>query len=403
MFPADAELVRLADQCVMCGLCLPHCPTYRVGRIEAEGPRGRIALARAMASGTLEPTPSATRHLDQCLGCLSCEVVCPSQVRYGAMLDRVRSGLVASGAGIGKRADAFQRLLHDPVRLTRLARIGAWLRADRWVPRFARLLPPGRWRRLAEVQPAVPPLPGRVALARTAPACGRIALFRGCVASVHDRDTLAAARHLLEASGYEVAETGADCCGALPRHAGLAAQADVQAASTRARLRATGADTVLCCASGCFGDLRAAVGDDARVFDVHAFLAADAGFAALRFRALPARAALHRPCTQVNVVDHEEAIARLLARIPALLVTPLPLQPRCCGAAGSYFIEHAAIADALRDEKLDQARALAPDLLLTTNIGCRIHLDNGLRARAANVPVLHPLALLAQQLDNADA
>ena len=37
-----------------------------------------------------------------------------------------------------------------------------------------------------------------------------------------------------------------------------------------------------------------------------------------------------------------------LARIPRLSIVDLPLQPRCCGAAGSYFIENPGIADALR-------------------------------------------------------
>jgi len=76
---ADPRLLELADQCVMCGLCLPHCPTYRIGLDEAESPRGRIALARSIASGRIAPGPVATRHLDQCLACLSCEEVCPSR------------------------------------------------------------------------------------------------------------------------------------------------------------------------------------------------------------------------------------------------------------------------------------------------------------------------------------
>lgn len=396
--PAAAHLVALADQCVKCGLCLPHCPTYRVGETEAESPRGRIALARGLASGAMAPSPALVEHLDQCLACLSCQVVCPSGVRYGELIEGIRADM--AGRPLPPRHPSW---LHDPRKLVALARLGAFVRAGRWLPRLAALLPAGSfWRRIARTQPGLPQplrLPARPAVGATR---GTVALFRGCVASVYDADTLAASRLLLEAAGYGVVETLArHCCGALPRHAGEALSADRHAAATREALLASGARMVLSSASGCHGDLRDHVAaGDLEVLDIHAFLAADEGFAALRFRPLAARAALHLPCTQVNVVGDTAPIRQLLGRIPALEVQVLPLQPRCCGAAGSYFIEQPAIADALQAEKLAQAAALAPDLLLTTNIGCRIHLGNGLRASGTALPLRHPLALLAQQLDN---
>lgn len=400
----DARLLALTDQCVMCGLCLPHCPTYRVDAIEAESPRGRIALARALATGSLAPTPSALLHLDQCLGCLSCQKVCPSQVQYEEILVRTRAALTETRPAVRGASGLIRRVLRNPMRLTALARLGAALHAGRWLPLLARLLPrKSIWRRLALTQPASPRAVEWTAAQPDAHPRGRVALFRGCVASVLDRDTFAAGQRLLEALGYEVVETtGTYCCGALPRHAGDVAAAQIEATRTRDALQATGAEVVLVSASGCFGDLRDQVlaGGAPRVADINAFLAGDSGLAALRFKPLAKRAALHLPCTQVNVVGEVTAIRALLARIPELGVLTLPEQPRCCGAAGSYFIEHPQIADRLRDEKLDQARALAPDLLLTTNIGCRLHLGNGLRERDATIPVLHPLALLAQQLDN---
>jgi glycolate oxidase iron-sulfur subunit len=236
---------------------------------------------------------------------------------------------------------------------------------------------------------------GRCSAARAA--SGR----KRSVASVYDRDTHEAARRLLEALGYDVrVPHGTPCCGTLARHAGDAEAADRQAAMTRSALAATHASTVLVSATGCFGELRDHASRDQAIVDVHAFLARDPELPRLRFRPLAARVALHLPCTQVNVVGEIASIRALLARIPNLDVVELPLQPRCCGAAGNYFAEHPAIATRLRDEKLAQALEIEPDLVLTTNIGCRIHLGAGLRERGVSPRVMHPLALLAQQLEN---
>ncbi|HVT31077.1 MAG TPA: (Fe-S)-binding protein [Rhodanobacteraceae bacterium] len=390
-------LLALADQCVMCGLCLPHCPTYRISLDEAESPRGRIALARSLASGRLPPAGPAWRHLDQCLACRSCEIVCPSGVRYGEIIERSR----AAEARIRPRR-GLDRWLGDPDGLVALARVGAWLRADRWLPALGRLLPrTSPLGALARAVPRAPALPQRAPARPAGRQRGTVALFRGCVASVYDRDTHAAARFLLEALGYDVrVPEGSPCCGTLARHAGDTDAATRQNALVRDALAATGAATVLVSATGCFGELRDRASSDQSIVDIDAFLARDAGLARLRFRPLAARVALHLPCTQVNVVGEVASIRALLARIPNLDVIDLPLQPRCCGAAGNYFAEHPAIATRLRDEKLDQALEAGPDLVLTTNIGCRIHLAAGLRERGVSPRVMHPLALLAQQLEN---
>ena len=51
---------RLMD-CIHCGLCLSQCPTYAERGVEADSPRGRIYLMRALYEGRVEPTPEVTQ------------------------------------------------------------------------------------------------------------------------------------------------------------------------------------------------------------------------------------------------------------------------------------------------------------------------------------------------------
>lgn len=399
----DHDLRALTDQCVMCGLCLPQCPTYRLDRNESESPRGRIAIARMLASGSLQPTPATLAHLDHCLGCLSCQKVCPSQVRYGEILAQTR----AMTASLRKEHGRWRRWLTRPRALRLLAGIAASLRAADWLPRFAGILPKGSLlRRLAREMPRIAAPTQHATYISAETSRGSIILFPGCVARVFDRDTLAAGRRLLEAIGYRVIEpTGDVCCGALSLHSGDPQAARDIAQHTRGILESGEATTVLVSASGCLGSLRdqTMAGSRLRVEDVIDFLIRDPAFATLRFRPIACRAALHLPCTQINVGSGATPLRNLLSRIAGLEILELPEQPRCCGAAGSYFLSQPERADRLRDEKLDQVTMQAPDLLLTTNIGCRIFLDNGLRQRDSGIPVLHPLALLAQQLETSSS
>ncbi|MGH8165468.1 MAG: 4Fe-4S dicluster domain-containing protein, partial [Rhodanobacteraceae bacterium] len=62
------RIAALADECVKCGLCLPHCPTYALEATETESPRGRIALAAGATSGALSGGFDLRLHLDHCLG-----------------------------------------------------------------------------------------------------------------------------------------------------------------------------------------------------------------------------------------------------------------------------------------------------------------------------------------------
>ena len=82
---------ELARQCVSCGLCLPHCPTFDLLAAESDGPRGRIHIMQRLVAGDLT-VEEAREPLDRCLGCRACETACPSDVQYGQLLEIARDG-----------------------------------------------------------------------------------------------------------------------------------------------------------------------------------------------------------------------------------------------------------------------------------------------------------------------
>lgn len=400
---AEARIAALAAQCVKCGLCLPHCPTYRLAASEAESPRGRIAFAQALAEGKLEGTPSVLAHLDQCTACMACERVCPSEVRYGDLITTTRAWLKDTGkASRGGRSlgrlFGHAQLLGALLRAANLPGLRQILQSR--VMR-ALLRPFGLDHAVAEL-PRLPRVEAMPARASALPH-GRVGLFLGCVAASADRDVHAAAQTLLRALGYEVVLPSAQgCCGALALHHGDAAQADRRALALRAAFAGANVDTLVVSASGCFGTLRDHVFANSaiRVREIHEFIDADARFGDLKFGPLAESVALHTPCTQRNVARADGAIARSLARIPRLRIDALPAPPGCCGAAGDYFLRHPDIADTLRAQTLDAVLTPQPDRLVTSNVGCRIFLGNGLRQRQIHIPVTHPIVLLAQQLEN---
>ena len=376
---ASDPLVALADRCVQCGLCLPACPTYGQARTEAESPRGRIALARAWQLGTIEATTIGDSHLDHCLGCRSCEAVCPAGVQYGQLLVAARARQRA------RRAPAWRQrwiegLAARPRALARL--LGLYRRVHPWLP--------ARWRPL----PA-PPRP--LSAPALADAGTDVAIFVGCVAGPYEAGLRQALARCCAALGIAVHEPLTQgCCGSLHAHAGDAARARDLAAHNRAAF--AGAGTVLTLASGCHESVADALAGTAQVNDAIQFLDEQlrARPRSLRWRRCEERIAVHLPCTQRNVVRSVPALRRLLAAVPGLEVIELDAGHGCCGAAGLQMLDDPQRAGEFREPLLRQLRDSGATRLLSANIGCRLHLAQG-----TALAVQHPLEFLAGLLEPA--
>ena len=378
--------------CVQCGLCLPHCPTFRVTGEEAASPRGRIALMRTVHWDGAEVDGAFVDFMDACVQCRGCETACPSAVPFGHLMEQTREALAEQRPSYQPRwRRAGYRLLawHGPL----VAGSRALGLAQR-----TRIVPKSLSARLG--------LPLRIPLRQpTLEASGSdVWLFTGCVMDAWQRDVHAAAKRVLEAAGAGVAlpdtRRGAGCCGALHGHAGLGTQARRLASAVMDSL--PGDAPILVDSAGCGAALKGyghlldtpeAADFSARVFDIHEWVAANLDRLPARHRlAAGGRpVAVQDPCHLRHVQHVHGAVRAALAPFVSELVE-LDDEGLCCGAGGAYSVLHPDLAGDIRTRKLASIARSGATVTASANPGCALHLAG------AGLDVRHPMQLIDEAL-----
>lgn len=387
--------------CVACGLCLPHCPTYRVTGEEAASPRGRIAAMRAVQRDGAAADDTFAGFMTACVQCRGCETACPSGVPFGRLMSTTRETLAGEGperpesnAAAGRPARPLRwglAVLGHPKALRALTVMGALGQRLGVIP-SARLGMPGRLPLRRAPLVASPDRDDAVA--------DEVWLFTGCVMDAWQRPVHAAAQRVLEAAGARVRFPGdrAACCGALHEHAGLGEQARRLAERTMAAF--PGEAPVLVDSAGCGAMLRgydhllgtpAAETFSARVLDVHEWLAAHVDrLTAQPHRRLTERVAVQDPCHLRHVQRAHQHVRTVL--VPFADLAELDDEGLCCGAGGAYALAHAEMAGAIRDRKVAAIERTGAPVVASANPGCSLHLQRPLAERG--ITIRHPVELI---------
>jgi glycolate oxidase iron-sulfur subunit len=394
--------------CVHCGLCLSSCPTYVETGRETSSPRGRIYLMRGVAEGRLPLGETLAEEAHLCLGCRACETACPSGVRYGAMVERVRHEVHEAGLRRGVapwlERTLLRRLVAHPARLhvaMGLLRLAQRLALDR----IARPLLPRRLRDAQALVPRVPEAAARAPMPEQIPAVGevrgRVALFVGCVMPELFGDVNRETGRVLAANGFEVSlPPSQGCCGALHAHAGDGDFAHTLARQNLAAFAAPELEAVILNSAGCGAAMRD-VGDwlpeegpalASRVRDVCEWLDTR-GFTAPLGR-IEARVCYDDPCHLLHGQGVGAAPRRLLRAIPGIEWVEHDDPGACCGAAGTYNVTQPEMSQAVLARKLESLAAVDPDLIVTGNPGCLMQLRAGVARTGLRAEVIHPVTLL---------
>lgn len=382
--PTAAEL----DACVECGLCLPHCPTFRLTGDETASPRGRLNAMAAVSAGILPLDRTVAGVFQFCLQCRACEAACPSLVPFGRAMEGARAEVAAviSGSRMRRRlAGRWVGRRRLVAAVTNLAALGQRFGAARWLPgRLGRGL-----RGMRRLSLRTHSRVGTVA-APAGESRGTVGLLAGCVMDPWFDGVHRALTAVLLAAGYRVVvPTGQTCCGALAAHEGLPEA--VTAMGDRNRSAFAGVDLVVVAAAGCSAHLAAhpigapvedAVVTVARLLDEGRLPVAEPD---------GRRVGVHDPC-------HHRQAQRIVAA-PRTIVRaaghdPVELDPdaMCCGAAGLWSLGHPAESGRLGRRAADTVVATGVATVVSANPGCEMQLRAHL---GAQIRIAHPVEVYA--------
>ncbi|HSS21448.1 MAG TPA: heterodisulfide reductase-related iron-sulfur binding cluster [Pyrinomonadaceae bacterium] len=407
--------------CIHCGLCLEACPTYVITGDENDGPRGRLYLMRAVGEGRLAPSSASfERHIDRCLGCRACEMVCPAGVEYGQLLEAARSELfqVDAKRGLSYRLLRFvlKHVWLHPARLRFAFAVARFIR-DSGLAGLTRKTGLGRLlSKRFEFATALlessakkteaHPTPANVVEEKSGSASG-VMLFTGCVgAGLFARVNEATVR-VLQANGFAVVVPRDQiCCGALHAHAG-----DLEGAQKLARQNITAFESktesaaVITNAGGCGAMLRS----------YEHLLAGDPEFAGsaaefsqrvrdvsqqLETVAMKRVSNSNTPTVTYDASCHllygQGAGQAPLKMLEAAGVNLMPLEgsDRCCGGAGIYNLMEPDLSGKVLEQKLAHIQATDAKIVATGNPGCQMQIGAGATLAGMHVSTCHPVELL---------
>lgn len=382
---------KILRSCVHCGFCLSSCPTYGLLGDELDSPRGRIYLIKSALEGN-PVSANSLDHLDRCLTCRSCETTCPSGVEYGHLLDIGREFFEQASP-----RNPWQRLVRFTLRksLTTPWMFNAAIKALPFL------------RHSKAVKFSVEELALQQQLRdRSETMQQSVLLISGCIQPALAPNINQASIKVLNKLGFNVLQTPqAQCCGAIEQH--LSGHKDALK-QVKANVDAwcdyldQGVQAIISNASGC----------GAMIKDYVHLLRNERDYVEKAKRVVEAthdisefllkqdlsilthydnqKITFHSPCTLQHGQKLQGVVEKTLRKL-GYRVNPVQDAHLCCGSAGTYSIFQPEISKQLRTNKLENLLVKDPEIIVTANIGCLMHLQKG-----TDTPVKHWIELFSE-------
>lgn len=403
---------KVIRECVKCGVCQAHCPTYLVNRREGTVARGKIALAAALLDGEAGLEKRLQEDIGMCLMCGSCVAKCPGKVPTNEIVGAIRRQ-ITDNQGLSPLGKGVATLLSSPALMKTLGKGGALLSPlvlhkvpdssglrlrfptaamkDRTLPRIAfRNL----FDRVKEFYPGSPDKPV-------------VGFFAGCsIAYVYPEigeHMVAILRHL----GYSVSIPRAQrCCGIPALSSGNGRLVEELAEANVAAFRQRAVEHIVTACGSCNGGIgeyyhgmKADYGDfTGKVIDFTVLLKMAGLFEELAgMEKWPERARVtyHDPChlkTQGITREPRE----LLRSLPNVDFVEMEHASSCCGLGGTFSVHHYECSKAIGARKVPGLKESGASQIATACPGCIMQLQDIVNHAGLKIKAVHILELLAQ-------
>lgn len=405
--------------CMHCGMCLPHCPTYALTPLEKANPRGRIALIKAVADGELEITDGFVEAMSYCLNCRACETACPAGVKYGELQEAARAQIQIFNQEKHQQ-NHFQKFMLGTVftsnALLKMMGYSLWLYEKsglQWLTRSMKILNlfAPHLAKLEELSPKVklPFSDSTIPEKWTPPGTikYKVGLITGCIMNMTFPDVNRDTAEVLYRNHCEIyAPKTQVCCGSLHGHNGDLDTARILAKRNIDVFEKAGVDYIIINSAGCgsflkqYGHLLRDDKDyaerahrfDNQVKDISEFLVM------IDFekptKPMNAKVTYHEACHLLHGQKISSQPRQILKAIPGLDIVELTESDWCCGSAGIYNIVRYDDSMKLLNRKMTHIKNTQAQYIVTGNPGCIVQINHGIHQQNLPMKTIHPVSLL---------
>lgn len=434
--------------CVRCGACRSVCPTLDITGREADGPRGRVLMARSLINGEIPVNQEIKDQMDRCLLCSACVDACPIDVQVPDIVMLAKEKIAAAtetapmnskevkSIEIKQPAYAvrtfkdffFDKILPNQKRLNIIGNL-LWIYQQSGLQALSRVLGimklfPEQMRLMERITPDISPPSKRKPHPEYTPRAikqnksrGRVAFFQGCIMDVMFRETNNNSIKLLSKAGFDVVTPQSQmCCGALHHHSGKKDKTIELAKANIEAFEKANVDYIISNAGGCgaalteyqelFRDdpkwLERAKEFSMKIHDISEIIHEKGDLPKLVGKG--ERVTYQPSCHLQYVMKVKDAPANLVKQVTEIEYVELPDKKYCCGSAGIYNLLQPELANDILDKKMSNVKKTDSAVLITANPGCFLQMKLGIYKEGMDkvIEAKHVVDYLVESIERAE-